>query len=248
MAKTPPGVGVREADVAIARRNAVLAALPDSVWMAWLPHLELIDLAPGAVVYEVGATLHYVWFPLDCAVCVMQTLADGACAQIAVVGHEGVVGAPVFLGAPVARARAIVQLPGLAARLPPHPVVAEFERGDFVTRLLLRHTQAVIAQMAQIAACNRHHGPEQQFCRWLLMALDRAPGSELHVTQELVASMLGVRRETVNEVARKLQARGIVKGRRGSLKVLDRPALERCSCECYSAVVREYARLFPRKP
>ena len=248
MPKVPSGTRVSGTGVPNLRRNTILAALPESLWMAWEPQLELIDFEVGTVVFEVGAPLHYVWFPLECAIAVMQTLADGACSQIAVVGREGLVGAPVFLGAAVAPTRAIVQSPGLAARIAPHLVVAEFARGDLVMRLLLRHTQAVIAQMGQIAACNRHHSPEQQFCRWLLMALDRVDGSELHVTQEFIASMLGVRRETINEVARKLQARGILQGRRGSLEVLDRRALERCTCECYFAVMREYARLFPQQP
>lgn len=230
------------------RRNTIIDALPDAVWTAWLPHLEIVELAAGSAVYELGNSLPYVWFPIDSAIAVMQTLADGASAQVAVVGHEGLIGAPIFLGASLSRTRAIVQSAGRAGRISADFVVREFERGQLVMQLLLRHTQAIIAQMAQIAACNRHHAPEQQFCRWLLMAMDRFDEPELHVTQEQIATMLGVRRETISDVARKLQGQGLVEGRRGLIRPLDRDGLERRACECYSSIVREYARLFPRKP
>ena len=230
------------------RQNAILAGLPAAVWADWLPRFEVVPLDTGTVIYEAGASPCYVWFPLNCAIAVIQTLADGASAQIAVVGREGLVGAPVFLGASMTRTRAMVQAGGSVARIATDFVLPEFERGEAVMRLLLRHTQAVIAQMAQIAACNRYHAPEQQFCRWLLMALDRADLPELRITQEMVATLLGVRRETVSEVTRKLQKRGAIECRRGWLRVLDRPALERGSCECYASLAREYARLFSRKP
>jgi CRP-like cAMP-binding protein len=175
----------------------------------------------------------------------MHVLADGASAQIAVIGREGILGVPGFMGGDISRTRSQLQSGGIVARIAAEVVSAEFERGGAVLRLLLRHTQALIAQMSQIAVCNRHHSPEQQICRWLLLALDRVEGPEVHATQELIASMLGVRRETVTEAARKLQARGVIQSRRGHIQVLDRAALEHIACECYGAIKKEYARLLP---
>jgi len=228
-----------------ARRNQLLASLPEPVWQAWRPLLEFVDVPLGTVLYEPGDALHYVYFPATCVISLMHVLADGASAQIAVVGNEGILGVPGFMGGGISRTRSQLQSGGLASRLPAEVVSAEFERGGVVMRLLLRHTQALIAQMSQIAVCNRHHTPEQQICRWLLLALDRVEGPEVRATQELIASMLGVRRETVTEAARKLQARGLIQSRRGHIHVLDRAALERTACECYGAVKKEYARLLP---
>ena len=235
-----------EEDGGLARRNRLFAAIPQDVRTEWYPYLEIRHYEAGAVLLEAGATQHYVHFPLTCIVALMQMLADGASAQVALVGREGVVGAPSFAGEPIARTRAVVQSAGLAARVPAFLASAEFERGGVVMRLLLHHTQAVIAQMAQTAACNRHHSPEQQLCRWLLMMLDRADGSDIVATQELIATMLGVRRETVSDSARKLQSRGAIELRRGHVHVLDRLVLEACVCECYGVVTREYGRLLPR--
>lgn len=229
------------------RGNAILDALPGDVRIAWAPHLELVKLESHDLLYESGFAASFVWFPIDCVVAIMQTLEDGASAQVALVGKEGLVGAPLFLGASLSRTSAIVQCAGLAARIRPEFVLHEFERGGAVTQLLLRHMLAVIGQMAQIAACNRHHTPEQQFCRWLLMTLDRADCTGLQVTQEVVATMLGVRRETVSEVESKLRRRGALVARRGGIDVADRQLLERAACECYGAIAREYARLFPPK-
>jgi len=223
----------------------LLASLPESVWHEWRPSLEFVEVPLGTVLYEPGDPLHYVYFPATCAIALMHVLADGASAQIAVVGNEGLLGVPGFMGGGISRTRSQVQSGGIAARLPPELVAAEFERGGVVMQLLLRHTQALIAQMSQIAVCNRHHTPEQQICRWLLLSLDRVEGAEVHATHELIASMLGVRRETVTEAARKLQARNMIQSRRGHIQVLDRAALERTACECYGAIQQEYARLLP---
>jgi len=228
-----------------ARRNRLLASLPEAIWQEWQPSLEFVDVPLGTVLFEVSDPLHYVYFPSTCVISLMHVLADGASAQIAVIGNEGILGVPGFLGGGISRVRSQLQSGGLAARLPAELVSAEFERGGAVMRLLLRNTQALIAQMSQIAVCNRHHTPEQQICRWLLLALDRVEGSEVRATQELIASMLGVRRETVTEAARKLQARGVIQSRRGHIHVLDRVALEHAACECYGAVTREYERLLP---
>ncbi|AMO25655.1 Crp/Fnr family transcriptional regulator [Ramlibacter tataouinensis] len=228
-----------------ARSNRVLASLPEPVWQQWQALLEFVEVPSGTVLYEPGDVLHYVYFPANCVVSLMHVLADGASAQIAVVGAEGIVGVPGFMGGGISRTRSQLQSGGLAARLPAEVVATEFERGGAVMRLLLRHTQALIAQMSQIAVCNRHHSPEQQICRWLLLALDRVEGPEVRATQELIASMLGVRRETVTEAARRLQTRGVIQSRRGHIQVLDRGALEHSACECYGAIRKEYARLLP---
>jgi CRP-like cAMP-binding protein len=228
-----------------ARRNRLLASLSEQVWQEWQRQLEFVDIPSGTVLYEPGDALHYVYFPTTCVISLMHVLADGASAQIAVVGFEGILGVPGFMGGDISRTRSQLQSGGLAARLAAEIVSAEFERGGDVMRLLLRHTQALIAQMSQIAVCNRHHSPEQQICRWLLLALDRVEGPEVLATQELIASMLGVRRETVTEAARKLQTRGVIQSRRGHIQVLDRGALEGSACECYVAVKKEYARLLP---
>jgi CRP-like cAMP-binding protein len=234
------------AELSEAQRNRLLAALPPSLWGQWQLLLEHVEMPAGTVVHEAGETVHYVYFPLDCVVSMMLVLANGESAQVAVVGCEGLVGVPVFLGGGSSRTRAVVQSAGTAVRLPAEVVSDEFDRGGELVHLLLRFTQALIAQMSQTAVCNRHHTPEQQFCRWLLLSLDRASGPEIEVTQELVASMLGVRRETVTEAARRLQSRGVIRSRRGHIRVLDGAALERSACECYGVVKQEYARLLPR--
>lgn len=227
------------------QRNTLLAALLELA-AEWRPHVDLRRLKTGEVLHQAGATLHYIYFPLSCVASVMQVLSNGDSAQVAVVGHEGLVGATIFLAGGQSRMRIVVQSEGDAARLPADLVAAEFGKGGAVMQLLLRHTQAIIAQMAQTAACNCYHTPEQQLCRWLLMTLDRIDQPEVGATQELIGSMLGLRRETINETARKLQNRGIIQLSRGHVRVLDRPALERHACECYATVVREYARLITR--
>lgn len=230
-----------------AKRNRLLASLPEPVWREWQPSLEFVDVSTGTVLYEPGDPFHYVYFPATCVVSLMHVLADGASAQIAVVGNEGILGVPGFMGGGISRTRSQLQSGGIAARLPAELVSAEFERGGTVMRLLLRHTQALIAQMSQIAVCNRHHTPEQQICRWLLLALDRVDGPEVRATHELIASMLGVRRETVTEATRKLQARGVIQSRRGHIQVQDRADLEHTACECYEAIKNEYERLLSAK-
>lgn len=238
----PPG-GMAGTDL---KRNRLLAALLDEVAAEWRPQVDVRGLKMGDVLHEPGASLHYIYFPLSCVVSVMQMLSNGDSAQVAVVGREGLVGATIFLAGGQSRTRFVVQSEGDVARLPADLVIAEFAKGGAVMQLLLRHTQAVIAQMAQTAACNRYHTPEQQLCRWLLMTLDRVDESEVSATQELVGSMLGVRRETISETARKLQAKGIIQLSRCHVRVLDRAGLEQHACECYATVAREYARLITR--
>jgi CRP-like cAMP-binding protein len=233
------------AELPDARRNRLLAALPESVWAQWQLLFEHVEMPAGMVVHEPGEPVHYVYFPLDCVISTLLVLANGASAQVAVVGFEGLLGVPVILGGGSSPTRAIVQIAGTAVRLPSEVIRVEFGHGGELVHLLLRYTQAVIGQMSQMAVCNRHHTPEQQFCRWLLLTLDRIEGPELEVTQEFVANMLGVRRETVTEAVRRLQDKGVIRSRRGHIRVLDRAALERTACECYEVVKQEYTRLLP---
>jgi CRP-like cAMP-binding protein len=226
-------------------QNDLLAALPASDYQRLLPDLELVPLPLGMAVYESGGTLDYVYFPTDCIVSLLYVLEDGASAEIAVVGHEGLVGVALFMGGESTSSRAVVQSAGSAYRLASKVLKKEFEYGP-LQHLLLRYTQALITQMAQTAVCNRHHSVEQQLCRWLLLSLDRLPSNELSMTQELIANMLGVRREGVTEAAGKLQAAGLIQYNRGHIKVLDRPKLEARVCECYAVVKRESDRLLPR--
>lgn len=223
--------------------NRLLAALPDAEYKRLVPHLEPCDLPLGLALYEAGAQLTHVYFQTGGIVSLLNVLEDGASAEIAVNGYEGVVGIPLFMGATQSNSRAVVQCAGHAYRLRACYMMQEFERGGFLQNVLLRYSQALITQMAQTAVCNRHHSIDQQLCRWLLLSLDRLPGNEIKMTQELIANMLGVRREGVTSSAGELRRAGLISYRRGLITVLDRPALEERVCECYAVVKRETDRL-----
>ena len=225
--------------------NRLLAALPDDVLAGLAPSLEPVSLPLGLAIYESGGRQRHVYFPTGGIVSLLYVLADGASAEIAVTGCEGVVGISLFMGGETTPSRAVVQSAGEAYRLSAARLKMAFEQGGALQHLLLRFTQALITQMTQTAVCNRHHSVDQQLCRWLLLSLDRLPASELVMTQQLIANMLGVRREGVTEAARKLQAEGLIEYRRGRIKVLDRNGLEASVCECYSVVKKEYDRLLP---
>lgn len=226
-------------------RNGLLSALPQSELARWRPHLEPYDLPLGEVLYESGNKLSHVYFPTTSIVSLLYVMADGASAEIAVVGHEGIVGISLFMGGESTPSRAVVQSAGAGFRLPASIMMQEFNRAGPVMHLLLRYTQALITQMAQTAVCNRHHSLDQQLCRWLLLSLDRLRSDDLVMTQELIANMLGVRRESVTEAAGHLQDAGLIRYRRGRITVLDRPKLEARVCECYAVVKAEYDRLLP---
>ena len=226
------------------RQNQLLAALPDDVFGRWLPLLEPVDMPLGLVLYEAGATLSHVYFPTTSIVSLLYVLEDGGSAEIAVVGFEGVVGISLFMGGGSTPNRGVVQSAGRGFRLKSSALQKDFILLP-VLHLLLRYTQALITQMSQTAVCNRHHALDQQLCRWLLLSLDRLHGSQLNMTQELIANMLGVRREGVTEGALKLQHAGLIRYARGKIVVLDRPGLEKRSCECYEVVKKEYDRLLP---
>jgi len=225
------------------KQNHLLAAVPAADYKRLLPHLELLPLPLGLAIYESGKEQGYVYFPANSIVSLLYVMQDGSSAEIAVVGNEGVVGIALFMGGETTPSRAVVQSAGYAYRLKASVLKGEFERGGPLQHLLLRYTQALITQMAQTAVCNRHHAVEQQLCRWLLLSLDRLPSNELTMTQELIANMLGVRREGVTEAAGKLQAAGVINYSRGKITVLDRAKLEAQVCECYAVVKREYERL-----
>jgi CRP-like cAMP-binding protein len=220
--------------------------LPDSEWLRWQSHLEPINMPLGQVLYEPGATLSHVYFPTDSIVSLLYVMENGASAEIAVVGNEGIVGISLFMGGESTPSRAVVQSAGNGFRLRSQMMKEEFNRAGPVLHLLLRYTQALITQMAQTAVCNRHHSLDQQLCRWLLLSLDRLQDNELVMTQELIANMLGVRREGVTEGALKLQEAGLIRYARGHITVLDRAGLEERTCECYDVVKKEYDRLLPR--
>lgn len=224
--------------------NQLLAALPDDEWRRWQPQLERVELPLGHVLYESGTTLSHVYFPTTAIVSLLHVMENGASAEIAVVGNEGIVGISLFMGGESTPSRAVVQSGGEGFRLRAEVIKDEFNRAP-VLHLLLRYTQALITQMAQTAVCNRHHSLDQQLCRWLLLSLDRLRGNDLLMTQELIANMLGVRREGVTEGALKLQKAGLISYSRGRITVLDRKALELRSCECYAVVKKEYDRLLP---
>ena len=230
-----------------AQQNLLIAALPAAESQRWLPLLEPVDLPLGSVLHESESTLSHVYFPTTAIVSLLYVLADGASAEIAVVGHEGIVGVSLFMGGESTTTRAVVQSAGKGYRMKSQLLKQEFNRAGPVLHLLLRYTQALITQMAQTAVCNRHHSLDQQLCRWLLLSSDRLPNNELVMTQELIANMLGVRRETVTEGALKLQQAGLIRYARGRITMLDRPGLERRSCECYWVVRKEYDRLLPAK-
>ncbi|MGA8146577.1 MAG: Crp/Fnr family transcriptional regulator [Gallionellaceae bacterium] len=234
-----------EPDQHFPRQNHLLAALPADVYERMSLHLELVPMPLGEVIYESGEQLRYVYFPTNCIVSLLYVMENGASAEIAVIGNEGIVGLALFMGGETMPNRAVVQSAGYAYRLRAPLVKQEFGLNGPLLRLLLRYTQALITQMAQTAVCNRHHSLDQQLCRWLLLSLDRLDSNQLVMTQELIANMLGVRREGVTEGARKLQQAGLIDYRRGHIKVLDRPGLEARVCECYQVVKTEFDRLLP---
>jgi len=225
--------------------NHLLHALPAADFTRIAPHLELIPMALGDVLYESGAKLRHVYFPTTSIVSLLYVMEDGASAEIAIVGNEGMLGISLFMGGETTPSRAVVQSAGYGFRLKAQLLKDEFGRFGPMMHLLLRYTQALITQMAQTAVCNRHHSVDQQLCRWLLLSLDRLSSNELSMTQELIANMLGVRREGVTEAAGKLQDAGLIRYQRGKITVLDRPAVEARTCECYQVVKAEFDRLLP---
>jgi CRP-like cAMP-binding protein len=227
------------------RQNHLLDALPEPEFQRLAPHLELVKMPLGEALYESGGKLQYVYVPTTCIVSLLYVMEDGASAEIAVVGNEGILGISLFMGGDTTPSRAVVQSAGFGYRLKAQLLKDEFNRAGPLLRLLLRYTQALITQMAQTAVCNRHHSVEQQLCRWLLLSLDRLSSDELTMTQELIADMLGVRREGVTESAGKLQRAGLIIYSRGHIKVLNRPGLEKRVCECYQVVKTEFDRLLP---
>lgn len=227
------------------RQNHLLDALLTSEYDRLSPDLDLVTMPLGQVLYESGEQLHHVYFPTTAIISMLYVMEDGASAEIAVVGNEGILGISLFMGGETTPSRAVVQSAGFGYRLKASLLKIEFNRAGPVQRLLLRYTQALITQMAQTAVCNRHHTVEQQLCRWLLLSLDRLASNELAMTQELIANMLGVRREGVTEAASKLQKAGLIKYSRGKITVIDRPKLEKRCCECYEVVKLEFDRLLP---
>ena len=227
--------------------NALLASMPPEVWLRIAPELELVDLPLGKVLYESGSQIAHVHFPINAIVSLLYVLENGASAEIAVVGNEGLVGIALFMGGDTTPSRAVVRSAGQGYRLSAAHIKSAFNRGGPVLHLLLRYTQALITQMSQTAVCNRHHSLDQQLCRWLLLSMDRQAGNELVMTQEMIANMLGVRREGVTEAALKLQKLDLINYSRGRITILDRPALEHRVCECYAVVKKEYDRLLPAR-
>ena len=227
------------------RENRLLAALAPADYDRIGLHLEPAPLALGKVLYEPGSKMHYVYFPTTSIVSMLYVMSDGASAEIAVVGNDGILGISLFMGGETTPSRAVVQSAGESYRLRADFLLEEFNRAGPTTHLLLRYTQTLITQMAQTAVCNRHHSVDQQLCRWLLLSLDRLPSNELTMTQELIANMLGVRREGVTDAAGKLQSAGLIRYSRGHIEVLDRCGLEARACECYNVVRRESDRLLP---
>jgi CRP-like cAMP-binding protein len=227
------------------RQNHLLEALPREDYERLAPQLELIPMKLGDVLYEPGTRMRHVYFPTTSIVSLMYVMEDGASAEIAIVGNEGILGISLFMGGDTTPSRAVVQGAGYGFRLKAQHLKDEFARFGPMLRLLLRYTQALITQMSQTAVCNRHHTVDQQLCRWLLLSLDRLASNELVMTQELIANMLGVRREGVTEAAGKLQEAELIRYRRGRITVLDRPGLEARSCECYHVVKAEVDRLLP---
>ena len=230
------------------KQNLLINALSDADYARWMPQLEYVDLSLGQVLYESGSVLSHIYFPTDAIVSLLYVMKNGASAEIAVVGFEGAVGISLFMGGESTLSRGVVQSAGRGFRLRSQFIKEEFGDSLPAMQLLLRYTQALMTQMAQTAVCNRHHSLDQQLCRWLLLSLDRLPGPELVMTQELIANMLGVRREGVTEAASKLQRDGLIRYTRGRITVLERQKLEARSCECYSVVKHEYDRLLPRAP
>ncbi|HET7203613.1 MAG TPA: Crp/Fnr family transcriptional regulator [Steroidobacteraceae bacterium] len=235
-------------DIHTLRQNHVLAALPAADLERLAPHLQLLEMPLGKVLHQTGDVLRHAYFPTDSIVSLLYVLQDGASTEISIVGNDGLVGITLFLGGDTTPRQAVVQVAGHAYRLPGEALRDAFHRSDALRLLLLRYTQAQITQMAQTVVCNRHHTVDQQLCRWLLLTLDRLPSRELTMTQELIANMLGVRREGVTTAVGKLQRLGVITHSRGHIVVLDRAALERLSCECYAVVRHETDRLLPHPP
>ena len=230
------------------RQNHLLIALSEAAKKRLFGHMEWVALQQGEILYESSETMSHVYFPTTAIVSLLGVTEDGGSTEIAVVGRDGVVGISLFMGGASTPSRAVVQSAGHGLRLRADVLMADFNQGGPVMRLLLRYTQALITQMAQTAVCNRHHVLDAQLCRWLLISLDRLPGPELVMTQELIANMLGVRREGVTEAAGKLQRQGVIEYSRGHITVLDRHKLEQLSCECYAVVKKETDRLLPYVP
>jgi CRP-like cAMP-binding protein len=233
-------------DASTPLQNHLLAALPEDSYAALLPHLELVKVPLGHVLHESGAKMQHIYFPTTCIVSRLCVMENGSSAEIAIVGYEGVIGIALFMGGETTPNRAVVQSAGHAYRLNVKFLLDEFNRFGELHHLLLRYTQALMTQMAQTAVCNRHHALDQQLCRWLLLSLDRLPSNELVMTQELIANMLGVRREGVTEAAGHLQKNGLIRYSRGHITVLDRPGLETRVCECYAVVKRAFDRLLSK--
>ncbi|MFO7528925.1 MAG: Crp/Fnr family transcriptional regulator [Marinobacter sp.] len=229
-------------------QNHLLAALPESAKARILPRLKLVELDLGQVIYESGQPIEFVYFPTDCIISLLYVMVNGSSAEISVVGNEGIAGIAVFMGGDSTPSRTVVQSKGFAYRMSAPDLKVEFDNNPDVRVLTLRYTQALITQMSQTAVCNRHHTIDQQLCRWLLLSLDRLPDNHLKMTQELIANMLGVRREGVTEAASKLQKLGIIEYHRGHIIVIDRSALEGLCCECYAVVKRETDRLASQNP
>jgi CRP-like cAMP-binding protein len=251
----PPGASrLVYTDLSVPKRshsplqNQLLASLPNDVLERLEPSLELVSMGLGDALYESGIHLSHVYFPTTSIVSLLYVMENGSSAEIAVVGNEGVVGVSLFMGGETTPSRGIVQSAGHAYRLGGRELKQEFMRAAELQQVLLRYTQALLTQMAQTAVCNRHHSLDQQLCRWLLLTLDRLPSNELTMTQELIANLLGVRREGVTEAAGKLQKAGLIRYNRGRIKVMNRPGLEARSCECYAVLKREFDRLLPREP
>jgi CRP-like cAMP-binding protein len=229
------------------RQNHLLASLPHDQWERWRPHFEYIDMSLGQVLYEPGGTLSHVYFPTTAIVSLLYLMQNGESAEIAVVGNDGIVWVFHFMGGDFTSSRALVQSAGGAYRLTAQLMKEEFDRGGPVLHLLLRYTQALITQMVQTAACNKHHSLDQQLCRWLLLSLHRLQGTEMIMTQTLIARMLGVPLQGATEGALKLQAAGLIDYAQGRIRVVNRAGLERRTCECYAVVKKEYDRLLPER-
>lgn len=227
------------------QQNHLLAALPAEAQNRLGPSLELVHLRRGEVIHDIGEPIRHAYFPTDSIVAMLAILENGACSEVCMVGNEGVVGIAAYLGGDAIPRQAVVQNAGYAYRLPEKILHREFTRHDEMLHLLLRYTQALITQTAQTAMCNRHHSIDQQLCRLLLQSLDRLPGNELTITQETIANMLGVRRESITEAAGRMKALGLIECRRGRVKVIDRPGIEQRCCECYAVVRKESMRLLP---
>lgn len=228
------------------QKNHLLASLSPEIMERLLPHLTVIELSLGSVLYESGETIRHVYFPIDCIVSLLYVMENGDSAEISLVGNDGLIGVALFMGGSSTPSRAVVQSAGQAYQLSEKFMQEEFDRHGELLHLFLSYTQALITQMAQTAVCNRHHSIDQQLCRWLLLSLDRLPSNKLKMTQELIANMLGVRREGITEAAGKLQKLGVIQYSRGQITVIDRPKLEELCCECYAVVKKETDRLLPR--